>query len=287
LDIPESADLFEPGSGKYSIQLKSASGVVLWQRAFSQLTHPEGEDVQFSQTVPWNPGTTNIVINDQTTGRELGRLVRRTGSPRGSFLALPSNVLTRPSRINWIMSHPDGRGELSSALLFSPDAGASWRTVAINLTTTSYVLDPGSLPGTNQGQLRLLISDGMQTTVVDSPARLRTRPKPPTVLIIEPDTGARIAAGARLVLHAVANSIQDGALREEAYRWFADGKLVGRGSKVEPRGLRPGHHEIFLVVTDVLGLMTQTRVTVDLDPASVAVLGDAPGTVLPSQSTPP
>ena len=282
LDQRSTPELTEPGASPFCVRLLGASGEVLGQKALQPQTHHEG-DLHFGLAMPWDERTTWIAIVDEANGgAELGRMARRLGQPTGSFTSVPRGLLDKPKEVRWQVRHPDGGGGLFSSLAYSPDGGASWVVIAANLTQTHYRLDPAVLPGGAQGQLRLIVSDGLQTSYADSPAQLVVAPRPPRITIVSPGNGTRVHAGARLFLRAYGTSPQTGVLDESAFAWFSEGTLLGQGTEVEARGMTAGHHLIRLVATDPDGLTSEAQVAVFLDPKSIAVLGDAPGTTIPS-----
>ncbi len=71
--------------------------------------------------------------------------------------------------IAWEGDDADG-DPLSYDLLFSADGGQSWLPLAARLGQTSYTLDTRQFPGTYEGLIRVIATDGFNTTVDESDA---------------------------------------------------------------------------------------------------------------------
>jgi hypothetical protein len=243
--------------------------------------HPptHGADTPFAVTLKWDSRVVAAVV--RRGGREIGRLRRLTGPPSARFLALPHGALDGPFPVRWQV-RTAGDQTQATAMLFSRDGGDTWQVLALDLKESTFTLDPIKLPGTRQGRLRLLVTDGMNTTTVDGPADLQIKPKPPRVFITDPPDGITVPPGGRLVLRGNALSPQDGLLPETVLSWYAGERLIGRGSLVDVRGLSAGRQELRLEATDGQGLRTAQHIAVSLDANSVAVRGDAAGAHLPS-----
>jgi hypothetical protein len=84
--------------------------------------------------------------------------------------------------------------------MFSRDGGNDWQPVALNIEGNRWKLDPTSLPGTASGRLRLIVTDGMNTTIVDSTDNIVVEPKAPRAFITDPTDNAVVPEGARLML---------------------------------------------------------------------------------------
>jgi len=121
-----------------------------------------------------------------------------------------------PSPVKWNSAQADGQGKLTASLLFSSDGGQTWRMIAVDITGTTFIVDPAHLPGTQQGQLRLQITDGLNTTTIDGPRDLQIPARPPGVFITEPIDGSYVGPGSHLLLRADAISPQEGTLGDKA-----------------------------------------------------------------------
>src|SRR5207244_2589383 len=144
---------------------------------------------------------------------------------------------------------PDGDA-VKWAVQYSADNGQTWRTLATDITQSSYEADLDELPGTTQARLRVIGSDGVNTDEDDSDGPFTVPDKPPQALITAPANGARLPAGERIALAGEARDLEDGPLADEALTWSSnrDGPL-GTGRDVSVT-LSAGTHVITLSATD-------------------------------------
>lgn len=146
-------------------------------------------------------------------------------------------------RIAWSGSHPEGR-EITYALAYSHDNGATWTPLLLPSTATETEVDFDYLPG-GRGRLRLIATDGTATAMSDSPV-LRVARKPCVVTIFEPADGADLPGGQPATLHGQGFYFEERRADEEHMKWSSslDGPL-GSGSAIQVE-LRPGKHQITL-----------------------------------------
>jgi hypothetical protein len=71
--------------------------------------------------------------------------------------------------IAWEAGDPDG-DNLFYDVLFSPDSGQTWLPLAVRLGQTSYTVDTRHLATTHAGLIRVVASDGFNTTLDESDA---------------------------------------------------------------------------------------------------------------------
>lgn len=71
-------------------------------------------------------------------------------------------TLQDQATIQWTGSDGDG-DTLSYAVLYSPDNGASWETLAVNLAATSYTWNLAGLPPGSQYLVKVMATDGFNT----------------------------------------------------------------------------------------------------------------------------
>lgn len=103
-------------------------------------------------------------------------------APQVSFSQpAPGQTLSGEQTIRWEANDPDG-DPLQFDLLYSLDAGTSWLPLALGLHQTETTLVASQLWPTGEVWLRVIASDGFNTTTTDLPAPVR----------VEPAAGSRI-----------------------------------------------------------------------------------------------
>lgn len=151
--------------------------------------------------------------------------------------------------IVWQASDEDGDA-LTYAVLYSPDQGATWLTLATSLTQTQYIVNSQELAGGNNAIIRVMASDGFNTQSVDS-SPFEVARKKPQPFILSPATATEIAQGQPLTLDGDGYDLEDELLADEQFQWDSDrmGDL-GKGRSVRVIFDALGVHQITLTVTD-------------------------------------
>lgn len=158
--------------------------------------------------------------------------------------------------IEWTATDADG-DELSAMILYSPDNGATWRTLVTDAPGSSYAYDAGLLPGAaGTARIRLVVSDGFNTTEVTSDAFTVLARAP--IVRIDPrpgDTAFPEMAGPSILLRGSAFDPEDGPLVGESLVWEIEGiGEIGTGGTVLVADLEPGEYLVTLTAEDSDGL---------------------------------
>ena len=267
LDLPAGSN-DEPGSGEYTIELRDGEGTAVWTRQFSLVPgHIDMEDPwslivappSFSEVVPLDDGVVSVVL---LRGTEVVAEITRSPNPpevqlfsptRSGFEGQPDNPVIR-----WTGSDIDN-GPLHYMVDYSPvsegQGGPKWKPLAIDWTRQELPVRLLDLPGGGEAMVRLLATDGFNTTVAVSPPFFVAN-KGPRAEILSPLGYALIKEGQRIVLRGAASDREDGTLPAEALTWNSslDG-MLGTGRRVDATSLSPGVHEITLAATDTDGQM--------------------------------
>jgi hypothetical protein len=139
---------------------------------------------------------------------------------------------------------------------YSGDGGASWNTLATNVTEHSLEVEPGHIAGSWGALVRVLASDGVNTALALSPP-FTVDDKPPLVWILSPRDGRPhevYQTGDIVALAANGTDREEGALPADAYIWQSDRDgVVGYGRQVETAALSPGVHRIIVWGQDSFG----------------------------------
>jgi hypothetical protein len=274
---PLLVDSQEPDTTHHSsvrVEFRAADNTVLESRGLYPPSH--GKEFAFTATLPWSERISSIVITKD--GRDVGRSARKAGRFRVALAAMPK-AIQQPTRLSWTTTPSL---TTSTVVLFSSDGGKTWRPVALGIKGTSYVVQPGRLPGTTLGRFRLLVSDGINSESVESTGVITVRSKAPAAFISEPAPNAAVPPGGHLLLRGTGLSMQSGLLEDEQLSWFIDDQRVGHGRVVEPTRLAAGQHRIRLEVVDAERLKTTQSVSVTLAATSAAVVGSSAQARLPS-----
>jgi hypothetical protein len=265
----------------YCLELHSDDGAVLASHCFDLSfinveTEQPTDTASFAAALPFNDAAARLVLRSGTT--VLAARGRNIHPPALQALSVDAGPPASNSlHVGWTAG---SGGEFSSpplryAILYSPDAGASWIPVAVDIDANSVDLDTSSWPGSNQAQIRLLVSDGFLTSAGDSSFFVVPR-KSPSVWIADPDSGAVLQPLSALVLSGHASDLEDGELSGSSLVWtLDDDRVLGNGAQLILPGLsaEPGPHEIVLTATDQDGMQSSTRINVTVA-ASPSCIGD-------------
>jgi len=158
----------------------------------------------------------------------------------------------RTVEVRWTASDPDG-DSLRYAVQYSGDGGATWRSLVAGWASTTYELDLSRIPGTHQGLIRVLATDGFHTAQDQSDATFTVATHPPETLILTPDDNAVFFGNQGIVLRGSGYDNEDGTLADANLTWSSDlnGNLgAGRQLSVDASTLREGTHAITLTARD-------------------------------------
>jgi len=202
------------------------------------------------ETIPWAEGAARVVIlfrGEEVAAREVS-----PNSP-GVALVFPNGgeELGDPEVfVRWEAWDPD-EGPLTFALQYSPDEGATWQTIVLDLTEPHYLVDLEQLPGSEQALFRVIASDGVNTGMDTSDGTFRAARRPPRAIIMSPTAFARFTPQQQVVLAGEGYDAEDGNLSGGALVWSSNRQgFLGTGSQLSVSELAEGWHEITLEVTD-------------------------------------
>ena len=227
--------------------------------------HEDTSPLAFLEVIPWPGGAVRLVLRNGPTV-----LDQRDASP-----GVPTVVVNSPAPgdtpgdtivVRWTATDPDG-DPLTFNLLFSKDAGISWRPIALGIRETQYAInvEEGSLPGGDQGLFRVEVNDGFHLNRDDADVTVVVPGNRPMVTIHSPLTGAELDGRTNIVLDGEGEDVEDGRLVGAALEWSSDvDGVLGTGTEVflDESALTPGAHQITLTATDSDG--TQDVATVEV-----------------------
>ena len=276
------AVLASSAPGPFAIRLIDAGGSVLATYPFTpRMDTEDPEDLSkpllVMEQVPFVAGATRIQI--VTGASVLAERVISAHAPTVTVTAPVGGETVDDAglTVNWTTSDRDGDA-LVATVLYSRDGGASYAPLRLHLTGTGVIIPRDELGGTTQGKVRVIVSDGVNTGQADSAGFFAVPNQPPAVQIGAPDEGAVFGYGQLVPLAGAATDKEDGALPDDAFRWYSnvDG-FLGVGPSLDADLETIGGHTILLYVTDTdgaTGVVTRTIVLSDdvmIPPARLVV----------------
>jgi hypothetical protein len=265
--IPDVTAPAPPVSGTHRLKLLGAGDAVLADYPFTPgkdtSTQP-GEDQLglIGEIVPWVTGTQRVAVYSGTL--ELTSRLVSTNAPMVTVLSPNGGeVFTDTTVVSWSAADAD-QDPLTYVLQYSADNGATWQAVSVGITsTTVYTLDLTLLPGTDQGRVRVIASDGVNTGMDTSDGVFRVPRKPPQVRILSPAPGSSFLPEQTLILVGEGTDVEDGLLADSLLSWQSSlSGTLGTGRMLGATGLITGTHVITLTATDSDGNMSTANVQV-------------------------
>jgi len=243
--------------GEYTVECVSDAGEVLYSTGFGY----EGEEYMgFGFVIPYPEGTVKVRFSKD--GALLGERAPTAYSPAVA-VETPNSVVTAQGSLDLSWSGSDLDGDaIFYSVLYSPDAGENWMTVALELDETSYSLDTSLLPGGTQGKIKVVASDGFNTAESISPGFFTVPEKEPVAYIESPVDLGNYNLDA-VALKGYGFDPEDGTMRESELTWSSDIEgYLGSGSRVEGLSLSSGAHTITLSVVDSDGNIAESSVDI-------------------------
>jgi hypothetical protein len=250
------------GSGDYSLVLQDSGGATLFERRFAtQHTYHDADAPLFAQVLPYHPDTARVLLRLGVT--TLASIPVSPSAPQVT-VTFPNGgeMLQGQQTIVWTASDGDG-DDLSYDVLFSSDGGSSWTAIALGLDQPSLVWDTDSEPGGQQGLIRVLVSDGVNTGQDDSDAIFALPRKPPQAAISRPADQEAFFQQDMIIFAGQGYDNEDGTLDGDALTWSSDLEgILGSGRDLALDGLMPGNHTITLTAIDGDGHSDTVSITI-------------------------
>ena len=260
--VSSAAQPLLPPAGNYTLQLLDAADNILEEISFE----PEIIDVDFPAMAP-NAGIFTLStladpaiqgVNVLKNGSFLSSMDASPNTPTVEVVfpnggeVLSGNQVT----LEWNASDLDG-GPLTYLVQFSRDGGTTWETLATDLPNQTYDIPLAFLGETTQGLLRVMVSDGFNTSTDESDGTFITPNNPPDARILSPVDNTIFIGVQPIFFNARAFDREDGKLAGSSLMWTSsqDGFLgVGETFNLDATALSEGEHIIILTVTDAGGL---------------------------------
>ncbi len=150
--------------------------------------------------------------------------------------------------IAWNASDED-EDPLSFSIFYTPDGGRIWLPVASNIQGDFYQVDTSILPGGDEARIRVIATDGFNTTEDDSDETFSVAEKPPEVGIILPQAGSYFSSDEVVSFQGEAADLEDDSIPDTSFIWSYGSTVFGIGRAVNAV-LPDGVHEVTLTVVD-------------------------------------
>lgn len=164
--------------------------------------------------------------------------------------------------LRWTASDPDGEA-LTYLVDISSDNGATWRTLAHDVTTNSMTVPISNLPGSDHTVFRVWANDGMHTS--NDKVTVVIPGHPPTLKIVQPMEEQSYTDDDTVSFTAVAVDLEDGQIDGTGISWTSDVQgLLGSGSPLvlDASTLAEGPHRITAAVSDLAGNQAVQQVSI-------------------------
>lgn len=255
--------------GIYAIRLLGAGGAILANYPFTPRVDTEAPDDQtkpllFVEQVLFVAGTQKIQV---VSGNAV--LAERSVSVNA-----PTVTVTAPAggetvgaaglTVRWRADDLDN-DPLVATVLYSRDGGATYAPLRLHLSASEVVIPAAELGGATQGKVRVIVSDGVNTTQAESAGFFSVPNQPPLVEIIAPEADTTFGYGQLMPLAGSAVDQEDATLPDAAYQWYSDvDGYLGAGPTLDADLETIGDHTIRLYVTDADGATGVAQRTIHL-----------------------
>lgn len=168
-----------------------------------------------------------------------------------------------PIHVSWTGTDDD-LDALTFTVQYSPDNGSTWQTLNADLDGDTLEIESKTLTATSKGLIRVLVSDGFNTSFAQTSAPFTVKPHAPELSISTPIEGAVFEGDEQIFLEAdVFND--EGSLDGNKVRWVSsiDGFLgEGKSLHFPATRLTQGYHTLSVSSTNSAGLGADTRIHV-------------------------
>jgi hypothetical protein len=252
-----------PDTGEYSIELLDAAGTVLEEKSFSGQNPSHYHNLEvFYVAIPFNPETRQILIK---LGQETHAIPISSNDPEIKVI-YPNGgeSLSGVVTIQWEASDAD-QDSLSYDVLYSKDNGSNWSVLALNLTTPSYVWNTDESPGSDSALIKVIVTDGANSSYDESDSFFSITSKDPKARILSPESDTAFYLNKIVTFEGNGYDLEDGPIQDSLFKWISsiDG-FLGNGSIITADSLSAGIHQIDLVVEDSDGNQDLSTITISI-----------------------
>ena len=241
-----------PPPGSYAIRFADSLGNTLATYSFEPGKLTETDGFAFSLLLPWDIGARRIellrnglVIASRQASANVP-VVTVTAPNGGESLSGAS------ATFSWSATDTDA-DPLLYLVEYSRDAGATWRTLAIDWNSTNLPVDVTRLPGTTQALIRVTATDGFNSSQDQSDSIFTVGRHAPEAVILTPENNRLYVADQTVILQGLAYDMEDGSLTGGNLIWSSslDGQIAtGESPAINATTLQEGTHLITLTGRD-------------------------------------
>ncbi|MBI3417100.1 MAG: hypothetical protein HY043_17550, partial [Verrucomicrobia bacterium] len=238
----------------YRLRLSDPQGKILLESPVNLLEtdshEPEANSVEaFVELIPFHPETRHLEL---LNGNQV--IASQVVSAHAPSISLAVPVVNEPQhtlQLNWTAADEDG-DSLVFLVQYSANDGATWQGLRLDYPDLSLTVDTRSLTGSTQARVRVIASDGINSTVATSD-RFALAKHAPEIFIGGVQEDERLAFGSAANLIGVAVDAEDGKLSGERIVWQIAGGTPsnGTGGEIPLANLAPGSYVATFTATDV------------------------------------
>jgi hypothetical protein len=258
------------GNGAYTFQFVDASNTPIYSQTFdpepAMVPDPgEGPSLAslFHLAAPWDERTAHVqILSGETV---LAQINVSANTPQVTLLEPNGGeIIDNIMNIRWNASDGDPSDRLFYTVQYSSDNGTTWRAVATNVMTTTVTLSSTQgISASNDGLVRVIVTDGINTATDISDAIFTVNNHPPKPHIDTPLDGAVFPPGQQITMRGGAFDAEGTDIAGDMLEWLVDDTIVDYGAEAAVSDLAAGSHTITLKATD--GITTaQTQVTITI-----------------------
>jgi hypothetical protein len=251
------------GTGPYGIKLLDRNGISLFTRHINLDFRHELNKGEFIQILPYHPDTAKILITRESV--VLKRVFVSVHEPQVT-ITYPNGDETLSGEQTVVWNSYDADGDtLTFDVLYSPDGGNHWTVIATGLTQETYVWDTRRSPGSSAALIRVVATDGVNTSQDDSDSTFTVSKKSPAPVIISPENNTSFFAGKMILFKGDAYDFEDGPLAATSLSWSSDRDgIIGQGKSIPLDSLSSGEHMITLSAVDSDGNVGTASITISI-----------------------
>lgn len=265
---PARDDPDQIGSFNYRVEISGGGATLLSLPLISRDSDAEGILPRFFEVLPYPEGAEQIdLLRD---GVVIGTKPVSPSQPQVTVLTPNGGEEVGESlEITWEASDADD-DELSYTVLYSADGGDTYQPIVVGYPTNSLVVtDLDDLTGSEEGVVKVVASDGVNTGSDTSDGVFSVPGGPPTAIILGPENGGTYPLGGKVPFHGVASDREDGTF-SDTLTWSSDlDGMLGAGPRFTIADLTPGVHEITLQASDSDGEKSSSSVHIKIDDSVV------------------
>ena len=243
------ADRPPKGDGQYQIDLLDKNGKIIVsvspQVEFNQGCIERESELKFSNVVAYIPcrkeGIQLVFRKDVQT------IYKESLSEKPPTIKITQLQISKNNRISlkWKSKHPEKKKLTFTIVYWLKDQKRAF-LVRRGINGTEYSIDFSHLPGTKQGCIGILATDGCRSSYTVS-KNFVVENKKPLIWIQSPMSDQVFPADQTINLSGQAVDVAGQSLPQENLIWKIDGKIISKGFRLfHVQGLKPGSHSVSL-----------------------------------------